>query len=148
MTTYRSQFRGRGAVARSAARGALLLCAVSLAACAVEYTGGGGERRVFGFGDFELTGTADGTEPGQEAAGLALQVRTIGLSVLAGPETGGFALGYLDYRAAVIRDDSLVIGNPMALACYSDPGCQRRDFQAFASMIQRDRGRAEKGGIE
>ena len=93
------------------------VCAIGLvlplltAACSVSWQEADGSRRVLGFVSLQLTDAADHPT----FAGTAVNLTTIGLGfVSTGTETI-VNLGYLNIATANIRDNVLVIGNPLNL---------------------------------
>ena len=112
---------------------AAIAALIGVTGCAFEYRDDSGQRRVFGFGDFAVE-----SEPGSEAAGTAVAVETIGLSFVGSGSDRTFSLGYIDYRAVVLRDDSIVLGNPSDISCYRDADCRQQSIDAFLTQYRGD----------
>ena len=72
-------------------------------------TGADGTRRIIGFVDMEVRPAADP----RTVAGEVVDIRTIGLSLLDTDGGTSLALGWQRHIAASLRDDALVLGNPL-----------------------------------
>ena len=86
-----------------------LLSATASASCAWSDTGADGTRRIIGFVDMEVRPAADP----RTVAGEVVDIRTIGLSLLDTDGGTSLALGWQRHIAASLRDDALVLGNPL-----------------------------------
>ena len=106
------------------------IAVVLLSGCAVQYTGSDGKPRVFGFADFELT------EPESADAGKAVGYQTVGLSLSTENSRNTVTLGYSETRIAVLRDHSLVLGNPLDIECQTSAACRERHRQHHLSRFQ------------
>ena len=93
------------------------VCAIGLglplltAACSISWQEADGSRRVLGFVSLRLTDAADHPT----FAGTAVTMTTIGLGVVATDAETIVNLGYLNIATANLRDNVLVIGNPLNL---------------------------------
>jgi hypothetical protein len=82
-----------------------------LAGCAYSYTEPDGTRRVIGLVDLEI-------EPSGEnmpVAGNVLDIETLGFAFNRGPQGSRVTIGYGRSVTAALRDDSLVLGNPLTI---------------------------------
>ena len=96
----------------------LLACwLLGLAGCALSWQEADGSRRVIGFVALRLTDAADHPT----FAGTAVDLTTIGLGIAATGEETIVSLGYLNITTAKLRDNALVIGNPLALRNVATP---------------------------
>jgi hypothetical protein len=90
--------------------GVQLLCAL-LGACSMSFDDGQGGRRIIGFVDLTVTPAP----PGTPVAGKVVDLTTIGIAVADTADGGHLSLGYTRDVVAVLRDDSLVLGDPLAV---------------------------------
>ena len=103
--------QGLSGIAGRRRRSALLvsLTAAALTSCAYGYTEADGTRRIIGLVDLEIRPSADE----RTIAGEVVDVRTVGLSLLETGDETSVALGYQRHIAAALRDNALVLGNPL-----------------------------------
>lgn len=88
-----------------------LLCAL-LGACSMSFEDGQGGRRIIGFVDLTVTPAP----PGTPIAGKVVDLTTVGIAVADTADGGHLSLGYTRDVVAVLRDDSLVLGDPLAVS--------------------------------
>ncbi len=81
----------------------------SVAGCAVVYTDADGTRHIIGLANVEIRPPADP----RTIAGEVVDTTVIGLAIYNTDAQGGFVLGYGRDVSAAIRDNALVIGNPL-----------------------------------
>lgn len=86
--------------------GALLL--PLLGGCAVDYVDEAGNRRIVGLVDLTLH------PAGGPGAGTVVDLTTVGIAIADTGQGGHVVLGYSRERTAVLRNDALVAGNPLA----------------------------------
>lgn len=72
---------------------------------------GQGGRRIIGFVDLTVTPAPAGTP----VAGDVIDLTTVGLAVASTAQGGHLSLGYTRDVVAILRDDSLVLGDPLAV---------------------------------
>jgi hypothetical protein len=84
---------------------------LSLGGCAVSYVGDDGSRHIIGFAKIVIP-PADSAMP---TAGNVIDLTTIGLSLNDMPEGQSLTLGYSRAVTATLKDNSLVLGNPLAI---------------------------------
>lgn len=88
-----------------------MIGALPLSACAVSYFDDDGNQHVIGFASIVI---APSTE-GQPTAGNVVDLTTIGLSVNSMPDGNSLSLGYSRVVTATLKNDVLVLGNPLAI---------------------------------
>lgn len=103
---YRSMRAGAGRAMRMAA----VLAGAALGGCSYSYVDDAGNRRIIGFVDMTVA-QAPADSP---AAGSVVDVTTVGLSIARHGQGGHLAMGYTRDTVAVLRNDALVVGNPLA----------------------------------
>ena len=81
------------------------------AACSISWQEADGSRRILGLVSLRLTETADHPT----FAGNAVNITTIGLGVAATGTDTIVNFGYLNSATANLRDNALVLGNPLIL---------------------------------
>lgn len=86
------------------------LAALALGGCAVSYVGDDGSRHIIGFAKIVIP-PADSAMP---TAGNVIDLTTVGLSLNDMPEGQSLTLGYSRAVTATLKDNSLVLGNPLA----------------------------------
>lgn len=87
-----------------------LLLPMALGACSYSYTDEAGNRRVIGLVDMTIAPGKEGTA----FAGTVVDVTTVGAAIAQNAQGFHLTLGYSRDTTAAIRDDALVIGNPLA----------------------------------
>ncbi len=108
-------------VLNHAARAPLVLCLLSIIAtqgCAVSYTDKAGDRHVIGLVDVTLRHPPDN----QTFAGDVVELTTFGLSAGRTAQGGYLTAGYNHEVTAELRDNALVIGNPVERLAGSQQG--------------------------
>lgn len=101
-----------GRVRQRSAQGLLVLgCALLSSGCAVSYVADDGSRHIIGFAQIVIP-PADSAMP---TAGNVIDLTTIGLSLNDMPEGQSLTLGYSHAVTATLKDNSLVLGNPLAI---------------------------------
>ncbi|HEY0833474.1 MAG TPA: hypothetical protein VGE72_06140 [Azospirillum sp.] len=90
---------------------AAVLAGVALGGCSYSVTDEAGNRRIIGFVDMTVTPAA----PGSPVAGSVVDVTTVGVALARHGQGGHLAIGYTRDTVAVLRDDALVVGNPLAV---------------------------------
>ena len=95
----------------------MLTVALTCQACAFRYTDANGDRHTVGFVD--ITIRAPGAP--QTFAGDVVDVASVGLTAGRTAQGGYVTLGYSHEVSAVLRDNALVVGNPLDLAHPNDP---------------------------
>ncbi|WP_162917212.1 hypothetical protein [Dongia deserti] len=98
-------------ILRACAAGALLL-----GGCAVDYVDKDGVRHVIGFASLVIP-PPDSAAP---TAGHVIDVTTVGLSISDMPDSASVTLGYNRSVTAVLKDNALVLGNPLTIGGYTD----------------------------
>jgi hypothetical protein len=88
---------------------AMMVMAASVAGCAVVYTEADGTKHIIGLANVEIRPPADP----RTIAGEVVDTTVIGLGIYNTEAQGGFVLGYGRDVTAAIRDNALVIGNPL-----------------------------------
>lgn len=81
----------------------------AMTGCAVTYEADDGSRHIFGFSKIEIRPPTDPVA----IAGHVADVTIVGLAIHNTHEHGGLVLGYSRDVGAAIRDNVLVLGNPM-----------------------------------
>jgi hypothetical protein len=87
------------------------VAALSLGGCAVSYVGDDGSRHIIGFAKIVIP-PADSAMP---TAGNVIDLTTVGLSFNDMPEGQSLTLGYSRAVTATLKDNALVLGNPLAI---------------------------------
>jgi hypothetical protein len=87
----------------------LLIIVTSITSCAVVYDDANGTKHIIGLAKVEIRPPADD----RSIAGDVVDVTIIGVGVYNTEVHGGLVLGYSREVSAAIRDNVLVIGNPM-----------------------------------
>jgi hypothetical protein len=87
------------------------LAALALGGCAVSYVGDDGSRHIVGFAKIVIP-PADSAMP---TAGNVIDLTTVGLSFNDMPEGQSLTLGYSRAVTATLKDNSLVLGNPLII---------------------------------
>ena len=85
--------------------------ALLLAGCAVSYVDDDGTRHVIGFANIVIP-PPDRAMP---TAGNVIDLTTVGLSLNDMPDGQSLTLGYSRAVTATLKDNSLVLGNPLAI---------------------------------
>ena len=85
--------------------------ALLLGGCAVSYVDDDGSRHIIGFANIVIP-PPDRALP---TAGNVIDLTTIGLSLNDMPEGQSLTLGYSRAVTATLKDNSLVLGNPLAI---------------------------------
>lgn len=89
------------------------LAAIALCGCTATWTEADGTRRILGLGVVAISIPSQTDQA--TFAGSAVDMTTIGLALAdAGDETV-LTLGYLNLNMARLRNNSLVVGDPLAL---------------------------------
>lgn len=96
----------------------LLVVVASVAGCAVVYDDANGTKHIIGLANVEIRPPADD----RTIAGEVVDVTIIGIAVYNTETHGGVVLGYSQEAIASIRDNALVIGNPLQAIRMSPPG--------------------------
>lgn len=91
--------------------GAVVLC-VLLGACSMSFEDGQGGRRIIGFVDLTVTPAPKGSP----VAGDVIDLTTVGLAVASTGQGGHLSIGYTRDVVATLHDDSLVLGDPLAVS--------------------------------
>lgn len=86
------------------------LAAMFLAACSYSYVDAEGTRHVMGLVSLEMRPNEDN----ETIAGEVMEVRAVGLSVYSNPETTSLTLGYSHIVSGQLRNNVLVLGDPVA----------------------------------
>ncbi|HYH18470.1 MAG TPA: hypothetical protein VD995_07605 [Azospirillum sp.] len=86
------------------------LAGVAMGGCSYSYTDEAGNRRIIGFVDM----TVAPAPPGTPVAGSVVDVTTLGVAITRHGQGGHLSIGYTRDTVAVLRDDALVVGNPLA----------------------------------
>ena len=108
---------------RSTASWAVLLALGLLCqACAFSYSDANGNRHTLGLVDI----TTHAPAAPETFAGDVVDISSIGLTVGRTAQGGYIALGYSHEISAALRDNALVVGNPL------DPARPKRDAKAGA----------------
>lgn len=79
-----------------------------LGGCSVDFVDEAGNRRIIGLVDVTLR------PAGGAGAGTVVDLTTVGVAIADTGQGGHLALGYSRERTAVLRNDALVAGNPLA----------------------------------
>ena len=85
--------------------------ALIMSGCALSYVDDDGSRHIIGFASVVIP-PPDRNEP---TAGNVIDLTTIGLSFNDMPEGQSLTLGYSRAVTATLKDNSLVLGNPLAI---------------------------------
>jgi hypothetical protein len=93
-----------GVQARRASWAALIAL---LGGCSLTYTDGAGRKHVLGLVHMTIAPSEGPT------AGDVIGVQTLGLTVYQTPIHSGLALGWHSERTAALKNNALVIGNPI-----------------------------------
>ena len=88
-----------------------LICALLLSGCAVSYVDDDGSRHIIGFANIVIP-PADRAMP---TAGNVIDLTTVGLSFNDMPDGQSLTLGYSRAVTATLKDNSLVLGNPLVI---------------------------------
>jgi hypothetical protein len=88
---------------------AIVLLAIPCQACALTYADTNGNRHVVGLVDVSIH------PPGapQTLAGDVVEITSLGVSVGSTPQGGFLTVGYSRNVTATLRDNALVLGNPV-----------------------------------
>jgi len=89
----------------------VLIGALLLPGCAVSYVDDDGSRHIIGFANIVIP-PADSAMP---TAGNVIDLTTVGLSFNDMPDGQSLTLGYSRAVTATLKDNSLVLGNPLAI---------------------------------
>lgn len=84
--------------------------ALLLTSCTYSYTAEDGARRVIGLVDM----TIQPPHNDRDIAGDLVDIRSIGIGVHESPQSVSFTLGYHRHVSALLRDNALVLGNPLS----------------------------------
>lgn len=87
------------------------VAALSVGGCAVSYVGDDGSRHIIGFARIVIP-PPDSAMP---TAGNVIDLTTVGLSLNDMPDGQSLTLGYSRAVTATLKDNSLVLGNPLAI---------------------------------
>ena len=87
----------------------LLVIVANVAGCAVIYEDASGTKHIVGFANVQIRPPADD----RTIAGDVIDVTIIGVGIYNTEVQGGLMLGYSRDVFAEIRDNALVIGNPI-----------------------------------
>lgn len=90
--------------------GTALLCVLH-GACSMSFEDGQGGRRIIGFVDLTVTPAPEGTP----VAGEVIDLTTVGLAIASTAQGGHLSFGYTRDVVATLRDDSLVLGDPLVV---------------------------------
>ncbi len=92
----------------------LLACVLLgfLGACAFSYVDSDGTRHIIGLVNMRI----EPTENSQTFAGEVLDVTSVGLAYHSATGNTSFTIGYSRNVTAALRDNALVLGNPLAVA--------------------------------
>jgi hypothetical protein len=104
----RSRLPASGRAVRFCTAAAALLL---LGGCAVSYVDDDGTRHIIGFASIVIP-PPDRHEP---TAGNIIDLTTIGLSLNDMPDGQSITLGYSRAVTATLKDNALVLGNPLAI---------------------------------
>jgi len=107
---YRSMRAGERRPVRWTIKGAVVLAGLALGACSYSYTDEAGNRRIIGIVDM----TVAPAPAGSPVAGSVVDVTTLGVAVARNGQGGHLSIGYTRDTVAVLNDDALVAGNPLA----------------------------------
>lgn len=94
---------------RAACAAGLLLMTAVTQGCAFTYTDANGDRHAIGLVDITVRAPA----ASETVAGDVVEVASIGLSIGRNPQGGYITAGYNRQTTAALRDNALVIGNPV-----------------------------------
>src|SRR5215470_9107901 len=83
--------------------------ATLLCGCALSYTDDSGNRHIIGLVDYTVRAPA----AAETIAGDVVEVTSIGLSIGQNAQGGYITAGYNRQATAVLRDDVVVLGNPI-----------------------------------
>jgi hypothetical protein len=83
--------------------------ATALSGCAFSYTDANGDRHVIGLVDYTVRAPA----APETLAGDIVEVASIGISIGQNAQGGYFTAGFNRQTTAALRDNALVIGNPI-----------------------------------
>lgn len=89
------------------------LAAAVLCGCSATWTEADGTRRIVGLGVVAISIPADTDQT--SFAGNAIDMTTIGLSLSGAGDETVIALGYLNMTMARLRNNALVVGDPLSL---------------------------------
>ncbi|AWK87499.1 hypothetical protein [Azospirillum thermophilum] len=94
----------------------LSLVVPALSACSYSSIDEAGNRHVVGFVALTIA-APDAAAPasGPVVAGSVVEVTTLGLAAGSSPQGGHLSLGYSREVSGLLRDDALVLGDPLAL---------------------------------
>ena len=109
--TSGGKLRGESAFVRVALIGATLI-ASCLGGCAISYDDSVGNHHVVGL----LDQTTAPARDGKTLAGNVVAISTVGVLVSRNAQGTTFALGYASETTAAIKDNALVLGNPVQAA--------------------------------
>ena len=88
-----------------------MLGALPLSACAVSYVDDAGNQHVIGFASIVIAPSGQD----QPIAGNVVDLTTVGLSLNSMPDGNSLSLGYSRVVTATLRNDALVLGDPLAI---------------------------------
>src|ERR1700688_3766805 len=88
----------------------LLVLGTGLGGCAFSYTDANGDRHAIGLVDITVRAPA----ASETLAGDIVEVTSLGLSVGQNAQGGYLTAGYNHQTTAALRDNALVLGNPVA----------------------------------
>jgi len=88
-----------------------LIWALPLSACAVSYVDDAGNQHVIGFASIVIAPSAQN----QPTAGNVVDLTTVGLSLNSMPEGRSLSLGYSRAVTATLKNNVLVLGNPLEI---------------------------------
>src|SRR5438874_10972446 len=94
----------------------LLVLGTALGGCAVSYTDANGDRHAIGLVDITVRAPA----APETLAGDVVEVTSLGLSVGQNAQGGFITAGFNRQATAALRDNALVLGNPLTALAPGD----------------------------
>ncbi len=90
---------------------AVLFAMLALSGCAISYVDDAGNQHVLGFASIVIAPSTQG----QPTAGNVIDLTTVGVALNSMPDGQSFSIGYSRSVIATLRNDVLVLGNPLAI---------------------------------
>lgn len=110
---------------RTRRTGTGLLCALILSGCSYSYLDQNGARHVVGLVDMTIAASGDRSS----YAGDVVDISGIGVAFSAAPDGWNFSVGYTRETFAGLRDNAMIVDNPLAVRSYlsrrNDPSSQQ-----------------------
>ncbi len=116
----------------------LLALALGCSGCSLVWVDEAGRCHLLGLNHIRLAPAPEGVP----VAGISVAVATFGLTAISLPEETHFTLGYARQEFALLRDDALVVGPPLASGRHrAIPADREQDHDRKNETAKADRGR-------